>query len=360
MKNRQLLTGVALLVVGFLLGSLLRPMVVPGPAAAPAPVAPAPIRWVIQTTFPTGSPAFPKYLQWAQDVTAKSAGRLEITLHPTGTVVPLMEVKSAVTRGSLDGGIGWGPFWRGIDPVLSLACGQTSGLDALEFFSWLHNHGGLELIREAYARHNIHYIPGIPGTPETFLWAHRPIRTLADLSGLKVRAAGFSLDTFTRLGVTATFIPGADTPPALLTRVVDAGEFAALFADVAMGFADAAKFAMVGPRAPVVYEDLIINADRWKALPPDLQMLVTSTMISHGIRGHTAYVRLDAEALATAKARGVTFVRVSDELANVFRTTLDQILDEQAAGNPAFARIWESLKAFRTQHRQAKATLYPW
>jgi len=359
LNRKQSLMSTLFLLLAFFLGFALRPLAVPAPLEPEVPP-PTTFTWTFQLFGTAGHPAFPLFQQWAEDINQMSGGRLTITIHPVGTVVPLLESLGAVTTGTLDGAFMWGPFWRGVDPTLALACGQTGGLTASEMNTWLHSYDGLELIQEAYTRHNIHWLPAIPFPPETFLWAHRPIRTVADLQGLKLRAAGFSLDTFTALGASASFIPGGDTPPALLTRVVDAAEFDALNIELAMGFHEAARYAMVGLRAPVVYSDMMINADRWKALPPELQNLVTNTLWRRSLTGHSHLLRLDQEAMIRAKQHGTVFIPVPDDLVNKFRSTLDGILDTQAAGNANFAKVWESQRAFRDSFRQFRNTLYPW
>lgn len=320
----------------------------------------AKFEWVLQLHHPAAHPAVPIYQRWAEDIVEASGGRLRITIHPVNTVVPLMETLGAVTAGTLDGAVMWGPFWRGLDPVLALACGQTSGLTAREFDAWVHSYGGLELIAEAFGRHNIHYIPAIPNPPETFLWAHRPIRTAQDLQGLKLRSAGFSLDAFTAMGAAASFIPGGETPPALMKRVVDAAEFGAMMQDVAVGFHEAAKYAMVGPRAPVISDDMMINRDRWNALPVDLQQIFTSITLRYVMTGHVELMRLDQRAMQTALEKGTVFVPVPDALITEFRTRLDSILDAEAARNPNFAKVWSSLRSFRDDYRRFTETLYPW
>ncbi|MBT9153009.1 MAG: Lactate-binding periplasmic protein [Firmicutes bacterium] len=356
MKKSPFLVCAIIALVTFFLGYAMRPVIAPVGMPPEAQV----FTWTFQMHGTSAHPAFPIYQQWAQDVERMSGGRLRITVHPVGTAVPLMETLPAVTAGTLDGAIMWGPFWRGVDPVLALACGQTSGLTAAEFDAWLHSHGGLALVQEAYARHKIHWLPAVPMPPETFLWAHKPIRTSADLRGLKVRAGGFSLDTFTAMGAAASFMPGGETPPALMKKVVDAAEFGALVQDIAMGFHDAAKFAMVGPRAPVISDDVMINMDRWNALPADLQGMVSGALFRLAVIGHVELLRQDQVAMQTALNAGVQFVPVSDALMVEFRTTLDGILDTQAAGNANFAKIWTSLRDFRTEYRRFTDTLYPW
>jgi len=357
-KKSPVLIFAVIALVAFVLGFAVRPLTAPlvgeqGPQGQQ-------FAWTFQMHGTSAHPAFPIYQQWAKDIEQMSGGRLKITVHPSGTVLPLLEVLGGVTAGTLDGAIMWGPFWRGVDPVLALSCGQTSGMTAAEMEAWLHSHGGLALIQEAYARHKIHWLPAVPMPPETFLWAHKPIRTAADVRGLKLRAAGFSLDAFTAMGAAASFIPGGDTPPALMTKVVDAAEFGALVQDIAMGFHEAAKYAMVGGRAPVITDDVMINATKWAALPVDLQQIVIAATNSHAITGYRALLRQDQQAMQTALGRGVQFIPVSTELMNEFRSKLDGILDTQAAGNANFAKIWNAQKAFRQEYRNFTNTLYPW
>jgi len=359
LKKSLSLLSVVFILVAFVIGFAVRPMVAPI-AVGPEDVAATTFEWTLQMHGTAAHPVFPLYQQWAADINEMSGGRLQITIHPVGTVVPLLESLPNVTQGTLDGAIMWGPFWRGIDPVLPLSCGQTSGLTSAEMQVWLHNYGGLELIQEAYARHNIHWLPAIPIPSEIFLWAHRPVRTVADLRGLKLRAAGYSLDVFTALGAAATFMPGGETPPALMKKTIDAGEFGSLVQDMSMGFHEAARYAMVGPRAPVINDDLLINADRWKELPPDLQNIVKTATLRHAATGHGHLLRLDQEAMQRATQHGTVFVSVSDELALAFRSTLDGILDGLAGGNANLAKIWQSQYAFRNDFRAFKDTLFAW
>ncbi|MBS3936993.1 MAG: TRAP transporter substrate-binding protein DctP [Peptococcaceae bacterium] len=360
MKSKQMVLWIVLVIIAFVAGNVVGPITGPVLGLREADPKAAVINWTLQMHGPSAHPMLPYYQAWAKEVGVASGGRLNIVVHPVGTVFPLMETFTAVTNGALDGAIMWGPFWRGISPKLALSCGQTPGLTAAEFNTWLFNYGGWAMIKEMYAGYNIHWTPAIPVTPEIFLWAHKPIRTVNDLRGLKVRAAGFSLDTFTRLGAAATFLPGGETPPALMTKVVDAGEFGSLTQDLAVGFHEAAKFAMTGTRAPMITDDLLINADRWKELPLDLQILVTNSILRLSLTAYGELLRLDQGSVQRAKDAGVTFVPVSDELNLAFRTTLDQILDEEAAKDPMFAKIWNSQKEFRRDFRQFRGALYPW
>jgi len=125
LKKSLSLLSVVLILVAFVIGFAVRPMVAPT-AAGPEGAAGITFEWTLQMHGTSAHPVFPLYQQWAADINQMSGGRLQITVHPVGTVVPLMESLTSVAQGTLDGAIMWGPFWRGMDLVLPLSCGQTS------------------------------------------------------------------------------------------------------------------------------------------------------------------------------------------------------------------------------------------
>jgi TRAP-type mannitol/chloroaromatic compound transport system substrate-binding protein len=224
------------------------------------------------------------------------------------------------------------------------------------YFKW----GGRELVEEKFAQYNIHTIPMGSVIPEVFLWARHPIRTFADLEGLTVRAAGLSLVMFGRLGISAFWIPGGETPPALLKGVVDAAEFMEIYAGLALGFHEAAPYVMVGPRATTVSENLMINMDRWKELPQDLKAIVTTAAHKYKLWVTVFYERLEIEAVAKAKELGVTIVHVEECLAKLVREAFEEMLAEFAAKCPFFARVLESQRAFLEEYRPMRDLLWPW
>ncbi|MCI2424575.1 TRAP transporter substrate-binding protein DctP [Candidatus Acetothermia bacterium] len=318
------------------------------------------IEWTLQGMSVPGDPAHIYLMDWVEDIYRMSGGRLRITVHPPDAIVPFMEVFKAVSMGVLDAGHTWYPFWVGIDPVFGLFCGSATGMTPHETGLWYLEWGGQELVAEKFAQYNIHSIP-IGSTPgEVFLWAHHPIRTFADLKGVRVRAAGFSLEMFARLGVAAFWIPGGETAPALLKGVVDAAEFVTFSTDVALGFHEAARYAMVGPRGTTISDSLMINMDRWNELPPDLQAIVTIAAQKYKLRVTLFYERLEKAAVAKAIAHGVTIVHIDESLAKLVRQTFDELLDEHAARCPFFARVLESQRAFLAEYRALRDLIWPW
>jgi tripartite ATP-independent transporter DctP family solute receptor len=102
----------------------------------------------------------------------------------------------------------------------------------------------------------------------------KPIRSVADLEGLKIRTPGAKLyvDMFKTLGASPTTINPADTYTALQTKVVDAVE-------VPLALIDSEKW-----NEPTKYLSItnhiwgnlypVVNLDAYKALPGDLQQIL--------------------------------------------------------------------------------------
>lgn len=359
MKKLSIVLLVFLVLASVTVGYMVRPAMETALEGPPGEAEPL-FEWNMQGIYMAGHPLFLKAQRWTEEVYLASGGRLKITLHPVNALVPGAELLSAVTAGTVDIGHSFPPWWIGVNRAFGIFCGQTIGMSQDEYRTWILSGGGLELARELYGNYGLHWIPFSNDPAENFLWAKKPIRTTADLQGLKVRAAGLSLDVFRRMGIEAHFIATADIVPALLTGVVDAAEFLFLEADYAMGFHEAARYVMQGGRAPSHATGIEINLARWNELPPDLQAIVTNTAITSLINNYGAFRLAEAAASERLRQRGVTMVAVSDELNTAVRTAFDAVLDDEAAKDAYFNRAWAAARAFRTSYRETVRMLWPW
>jgi TRAP-type mannitol/chloroaromatic compound transport system substrate-binding protein len=360
MKGKSMtIVWVILILAAFGVGYAARPVVAPA-AVDPADVRERPIEWSFQSIVAAGHPLFIKAERWAEEIYRASDGRLAIKVHPVGGLVPAMELLPAIAAGTVDSGTSFVPWWIGTNRAFGLFCGQTVGMNPDEYRTWLLNGGGWELMQELFARHNQHVIPWSNDPAEVFLWGKKPLRTIDDLRGLTVRAAGLSLDAFKRLGIEAVFLPTAEIVPALLKGVVDAAEFLFLHVDYGMGFHDAAPYAMLGERAPSHSWAFHVNLDSWNELTPDLQAIVTNVSLSSLIRTYGAFRLAEGEMIPRFAAMGVELVPVSTELNRAIRGAFDAVLDDDAAKDAFFARVWTSARDFRTSYRETVRTLWPW
>jgi TRAP-type mannitol/chloroaromatic compound transport system substrate-binding protein len=90
--------------------------------------------------------------------------------------------------------------------------------------------------------------------------------------------------------------------------------------------------------------------ERWQALPDDLKLLV-ETVCGESIRLSIAEGdALQFKAIAALKKQGVSVHRWSPEILAAFEAGWQEVVAERSAENADFARVWQSLKAFREDY----------
>jgi TRAP-type mannitol/chloroaromatic compound transport system substrate-binding protein len=96
--------------------------------------------------------------------------------------------------------------------------------------------------------------------------------------------------------------------------------------------------------------EIIINADIWKALTPDLQAIVQAAAIEATLRSQNRRNRLDAEALEELRTKhGVRVHRTPRDILTKMLEAWDGIAQEEAAKNPFFRKVYESQRAYASK-----------
>lgn len=175
------------------------------------------VEWRMYTTWPKNFPGLGTgAARLAERITQMSGGRLTVSVYGAGERVPALEVFDAVSRGSAQMGHGAAYYWKGKAASAPLFCTVPFGFTAQEQNAWLYYGGGMELWREVYEKFNL--MPFDAGNTGTQMagWFNKPIDTLADLRGLKMRVPGLGGEILSKLGVVPVNIPGASCSPRCL------------------------------------------------------------------------------------------------------------------------------------------------
>src|SRR5258708_36649672 len=90
-------------------------------------------------------------------------------------------------------------------------------MDHMDWLGWLYVGGGLEMWRDFYQNElklNVIVWPAHPSSPQAFGWFKKPLRSVADLTGLKGRQTGLNAQAYTKLGMGVVTMAGceADAP----------------------------------------------------------------------------------------------------------------------------------------------------
>ncbi|UWR38408.1 TRAP transporter substrate-binding protein [Sulfitobacter sp. W074] len=289
---------------------------------------------------------------FADRVNQISGGTIEIRHFEPGALVPAVEYFDALSVGALDSAWGSAGTNANKNPALVLFTSVPFGPSPGEMLGWLYHGGGIELYDEIYASFNVKGLPCSMIAPEAAGWFNTPIDTVDDLKGLKFRIFGLGGKTLEKLGVSTQLLAGGDIAPALQRGTIDGAEFANPAVDVSFSFHKLADYYYFpGWHQQSSVQDFTMNLDSWNALSPTHQAVIESACAESLMRVFAEGEALQGEALRTVEEEGVEVRKLSDDVIAALRTAWDEVVEEEAAANPDFARVYESYKAFREDYK---------
>ncbi|WP_322629450.1 TRAP transporter substrate-binding protein DctP [Halothiobacillus sp.] len=318
------------------------------PAMAPATSAET-IHWKMVTTWPKNFPGLGTGANnIARYVDELSNGRLKIQVYGAGEIVPALEVFDAVRAGTAQMGHGGAYYWQGKIPAAPFFTSIPFGLIADEMNSWLYYGDGLKLWEELYEPFGL--IPQPAGNTGVQMggWFRKPIDTLADFKGLKMRMPGIGGEVLRRLGVTVVNTPGGELFQALNDGTIDAAEWVGPYNDLAFGFYRAAKYYYApGWQEPGSTMEAIINKKAFEALTPDLQHIVKAACRMANADMLSELTARNNESLkALIDQHGVQLRYFSPEILSALKTTSATVMQELAAKDASAQKVYTSVMSF--------------
>ena len=221
---------------------------------------------------------------WANKVKEKTNGRINIKLYPGVSLIQGDQTRefSALRQGVIDMAVGstinWSPQVRQLNlfslpflmPDYAAIDALTTGDVGKQMFTILEKAGVVPLAW------------GLNGYRELSNSKH-PIKSPADLKGLKIRVVGspLFLDTFTALGANPTQMSWADAQPALASGAVDGQENPiSIFTAAKLHTVGQKHLTMWGYLAdPLVF---VVNKQVWESWTPADRELVRQAAIEAG------------------------------------------------------------------------------
>jgi len=223
--------------------------------------------------FPATHPAETVFVQgWIQAIDAATDGQVKITSYAGETLLKAADIYNGVLEGIADIGLSCFSYTRGRFPVLEAfelpgivyANSKSASMVAWEGITTLNP-------VEVQDTHLMMVIATGPGD----LFTKTPVRTLADLQGMEIRATGLSATTISLLGGTPVAMSQAETYEALQKGVVK-GNLSPVEVLKGWKHAEVTKYITL---TPFLYNTLFFvtfNQDKWNSMPQELQDKVTA------------------------------------------------------------------------------------
>ena len=360
MKGSTLIIGVIGLIVGLIIGIFfLSPgsettvAVEDGDSAGTSEPVVKTIRWKMASSFAGNLVQLGDQGHLIEErVRTLSGGNMELKFFEPGALVPPLEIFDAVSTGSVDAGWTAAGYWAGKVPALQFFTAVPFGPNAGEMVAWMYYGGGLDLMQEIYARHNIYSQPCNLISPEGSGWFTKEINSVEDLKGLKMRFFGLGAKVMEKVGVSTQLLAGGDIFPALELGTIDATEFSMPAIDLDLGFYQVAKhYYFPGWHQPLSMGELMINLDNWNSLNNMQQELINAVCKESLLRGLAQGEAIQFPALQELVSKGVTLHRWSPEILQTLEAAWNEVVTEEASNDEDFARVWTSLQEFRKGYK---------
>ncbi len=223
-----------------------------------------------------------KYLteKWVPILKTMTGGTLTLEILPTKAVVPHKETLKAVQTGILDGDLNAISYFAGIDPAYGMIgdlIAAFSHADQPQMFCM--NGGGKEILQKIHDKHfggKVHVI-GCSNYTFEALVAKKPIRSVDDLKGLKIRSPeGLAAEVFRRAGAVPVAIPFSEVYTSLEKGIVDAADASAYINNHETGLNKVAHYPVFPGFHSMAMLQFVLNVDVWKGLT-DAQRAILET-----------------------------------------------------------------------------------
>ncbi len=318
---------------------------------APGAVTSPRVKWRLASSFPRSLDTIYGAAEiFANRVKAMTDGRFDIRVFPAGELFGGLEVMDEIESGAVEVGHSASYYFKGKNPAFVFNCAVPFGLDARQQMAWVSSAGGREVMAGLFADHNIVHFPGGNTGVQMGGWFRREIKSLTDLQGLKMRIPGLGGEVMTRLGATVQVLPGGEIYPALERGAIDATEWVGPYDDEKLGFHRVAKnYYYPGWWEPGPGLSFYINKGAWEKLPPSYQAVVSAASEEAAKWMLTEYDAKNPPALKRLLAGGVTLRPFSDDVMIKAKEETHILLEEQAAADPTYKKIYDHWSKFRAE-----------
>jgi TRAP-type mannitol/chloroaromatic compound transport system substrate-binding protein len=321
------------------------------PQDAPAVQTARRVQWRLASSFPRGlDTIYGAAEELAAHVSGATDGRFQIRVYPAGELVPALQVLDAAQQGTVQAAHSASYYFIGKNPALAFDCAVPFGLTVRGQTAWLLHGGGLERMRELFADFNVLSFPGGNTGTQMGGWFRRPIRSVADLRGLKMRIPGLGGTVMNRLGVSVQVLGGGDIYPALERGAIDATEWVGPHDDEKLGFHRVVRnYHYPGWWEPGPALSFYVNRRAWDALPSTYREVFEAASRAASLGMMARYDAVNPPALRRLTDAGVQLVPFPEDVMEAALRVSEALLEEQAAADPAYRRVLREWKPFREE-----------
>ncbi len=275
-------------------------------------------KWDMHLNYPINNYHTKAAQEFAEKVKAATNGELEIVLHPGSSLgFKGQELLRVLAEGQLS--------IAEVPPGMVEGDAPLMALTAQPFLAANFQEQALlyDLVKPVYAKVLQKFKQfTLWSSPWPFagIYTSRPIKSLADLNGLKMRVYDGTGEAFGKLtGIAARNLPFSEVYPAMKSGLLDSLYTSSVSGVDAKAWEMTKYFTRINIVGPINLFN--VNQTAWDKLPKDVQNTVMKLSKESEEEIWKKVVQMDQESMETLKKNGITILDVGPE----FRKELDQV-----------------------------------
>ena len=312
------------------------------------------LRWRLASSFPKAlDTIYGGAEEFAKKVKELSGGKFEISVHAGGELMPAFGVVDGIQQGTVEMAHTAPYYFFGKDDTFALDCAVPFGLNSRQMTAWMFEGNGLKLFREFYAQYDIVNFPLGNTGAQMGGWYRKPVKSLADIKGMKMRIGGFGGKVLSAIGGVPQNIPGGEIYQALEKGTIDATEWVGPYDDQKLGFYKVAKNYVY----PAWWEGgpqlvLYVNSKAFAGLSAENKAIIEAASAWAHVDMQAKYDGRNPRALKELVGQGVKLQRMpKDVMEAAFKASQDLYAD-LSGKNPHWKKIYADFEAFRRDQNQ--------
>jgi TRAP-type C4-dicarboxylate transport system substrate-binding protein len=246
---------------------------------------------------------------FCDEIKKRTGGQVEITYYPGGTLLTAPKMAVGVSTGIADIGMAHCGYSRGRFPVMEimeLPIGSPS--------AYISTHVANDFYDKFKPKEWNAYYPLMFSTspPSVLQTVSKPVRTLEELKGMKIRGTGRIGDLVKALGATPMPIEMVDLYESLRRNVLD-GNFGPMEQLKGFKIGEIIKYATASWKIGTSYTFYVVmNRSKWDALPPDIKKIFQETANEFKDKWAVQWNEIEIEGGQYLKSQGGQIIQISD------------------------------------------------
>ena len=287
----------------------------------------------------------------AKTIELATDGELAFEIHWLGERVKPRQEFDAASKGEIDGYFAPEVYWDKKSAGYNFFGSLPFGMTAMENEAWLYQMGGQELWDSLSGKFNIKpFAAGNTGA-QMAGWFKKPIDTLSDLKGVRIRMPGIAGKVYKELGAKPLFLPANKLVSGMKENKADAVEFVGPWPDMKLGLHKIAKhYYWPGFQSPGAVVALGINRQVWDSLSPAHQEIIKATCMSEYRDMLSGYASNNGWAMNELRHKHKVDLRqIPTDVLNELGVVSGDVVADSVRGDKLLAKVYNSYVDSRIQ-----------